>query len=551
MNLHQFAETHNVTNQPPSLDGVNLYRIDLPLQEWSRRFGAGWAHSRIDTYGALAGGPLMAAGFLANQHKPVFNSHDRYGHRIDLVEFHPAYHELMRTAVEHGLPSLPWAHPQAGAHVARAAMTYLHSQAEAGSGCPLTMTFACVPALRLQPDLARTWLPKILSTQYDPRNVGIAHKAGATLGMAMTEKQGGTDVRANTTRAYAVGAGGPGQAYELVGHKWFCSAPMCDGFLTLAQTDKGLSCFLLPRHRPDDTRNEFYIQRLKNKLGNCSNASSEVEFRGALAWMVGEEGRGVPTIIEMVAMTRFDCMVGSSALMRQALTQASHHCAHRSVSGRVLSEQPLMQNVLADLALESEASLALSLRMGRALDHLDDEQESKFARLVTAVGKYWICKRAPAMINEAAECMGGAGYVEDSILPRLYREAPVNSTWEGSGNVQCLDVLRALSKEPGVLEALFIELGNGHGDRHLARHIEQLKSAFMDTQDIQYRARQLTEDIAVALQAKLLLEAGNAAVSDGFIASRLSDSSGRAYGALPRGVDVAAIVARSTPSVSE
>jgi putative acyl-CoA dehydrogenase len=547
MNLHQFAETHDVTNQPPSLDGANLYRIDLPLQEWSRRFGAGWAQARIDAYGALAGGPLMEAGFLANQNKPVFSSHDRYGHRIDLVEFHPGYHELMRTAVEHGLPSLPWAHPQPGAHVARAALTYLHSQAEAGTGCPLTMTFACVPALRLQPDLAKTWLPKILNTQYDSRNVGIAHKAGATIGMAMTEKQGGTDVRANTTRAYPVGAGGPGQAYELVGHKWFCSAPMCDGFLTLAQTDKGLSCFLLPRHRPDDTRNEFYIQRLKNKLGNCSNASSEVEFRGALAWMLGEEGRGVPTIIEMVAMTRFDCMVGSSALMRQALTQASHHCAHRTVGGRILSEQPLMQNVLADLALESEASLALSMRMGRALDHLGDEQEAKFARLVTAVGKYWICKRAPAMINEAAECMGGAGYVEDSILPRLYREAPVNSTWEGSGNVQCLDVLRALSKEPGVLEALFVELGDGHGDKQLARHIEQLKTAFMDTQDIQYRARQLTEDIAVALQAKLLLEAGNAAVSDGFIASRLGESSGRVYGTLPRGVDVEAIVARSTP----
>ena len=547
MNLHQFAETHDVTNQPPSLDGANLYRIDLPLQEWSRRFGAGWAQARIDAYGALAGGPLMEAGFLANQNKPVFSSHDRYGHRIDLVEFHPAYHELMRTAVEHGLPSLPWAHPQPGAHVARAALTYLHSQAEAGTGCPLTMTFACVPALRLQPDLAKTWLPKILNTHYDSRNVGIAHKAGATIGMAMTEKQGGTDVRANTTRAYPVGAGGPGQAYELVGHKWFCSAPMCDGFLTLAQTDKGLSCFLLPRHRPDDTRNEFYIQRLKNKLGNCSNASSEVEFRGALAWMLGEEGRGVPTIIEMVAMTRFDCMVGSSALMRQALTQASHHCAHRTVGGRILSEQPLMQNVLADLALESEASLALSMRMGRALDHLGDEQEAKFARLVTAVGKYWICKRAPAMINEAAECMGGAGYVEDSILPRLYREAPVNSTWEGSGNVQCLDVLRALSKEPGVLEALFVELGDGHGDKQLARHIEQLKTAFMDTQDIQYRARQLTEDIAVALQAKLLLEAGTVAVSDGFIASRLGESSGRVYGTLPRGVDVEAIVARSTP----
>ncbi|MGH8357375.1 MAG: acyl-CoA dehydrogenase family protein [Pseudomonas sp.] len=549
MHLHQFAETHDVTNQPPSLDGTNLYRIDLPLQDWSRRFGAGWAEQRIDTYGALAGGPLMEAGFLANQNKPVFNSHDRFGHRIDLVEFHPAYHELMRTAVEHGLPSLPWAHPQSGAHVARAAMTYLHSQAEAGTGCPLTMTFACVPALRLQPDLAETWLPKILATEYDPRNVGIAHKAGATIGMAMTEKQGGTDVRAHTTRASPVCAGGPGQAYELVGHKWFCSAPMCDGFLTLAQTDKGLTCFLLPRHRPDDTRNEFYIQRLKNKLGNCSNASSEVEFRGALAWMIGEEGRGVPTIIEMVAMTRFDCMVGSSALMRQALTQASHHCAHRLVGGRVLSEQPLMQNVLADLALESEASLALSMRMGRALDHLDNEQEAKFARLVTAVGKYWICKRAPAMINEAAECMGGAGYVEDSILPRLYREAPVNSTWEGSGNVQCLDVLRALSKEPGVLEALFVELGDGHGHKHLARHIEQLKSAFMDTQDIQYRARQLTEDIAVALQAKLLLEAGNASVSDGFIASRLGESSGRVYGTLPRGVDVEAIVARSTPQI--
>lgn len=550
MNLHPFAETHDVTNQPPSLDGTNLYRIDLPLQEWSRRFGAGWAEQRIDTYGALAGGPLMAAGFLANQNKPVFNSHDRFGHRIDLVEFHPAYHELMRTAVEHGLPSLPWAHPQSGAHVARASMTYLHSQAEAGTGCPLTMTFACVPALRLQPDLAETWLPKILATEYDPRNVGIAHKAGATIGMAMTEKQGGTDVRANTTRAYPVGAAGPGQAYELVGHKWFCSAPMCDGFLTLAQTEKGLTCFLLPRHRPDDTRNEFYIQRLKNKLGNCSNASSEVEFRGALAWMIGEEGRGVPIIIEMVAMTRFDCMVGSSALMRQALTQASHHCAHRLVGGRVLSEQPLMQNVLADLALESEASLALSMRMGRALDHLHNEQEAKFARLVTAVGKYWICKRAPAMINEAAECMGGAGYVEDSILPRLYREAPVNSTWEGSGNVQCLDVLRALSKEPGVLEALFVELGDGHGHKHLARHIEQLKSAFMDTQDIQYRARQLTEDIAVALQAKLLLEAGNASVSDGFIASRLGESSGRVYGTLPRGVNVEAIVARSTPPFS-
>ncbi|POD32484.1 DNA alkylation response protein [Pseudomonas syringae pv. syringae] len=549
MNLNQFAETHEVTNQPPPLDGANLYRIDVPLQEWSSRFGAGWAQPRIDAYGALAGGPLMAAGFLANQHKPEFASHDRYGHRIDLVEFHPAYHQLMSTAIAHGIPSLPWTKPQPGAHVARAAMSYLHTQADPGSGCPLTMTFASVPVLKLQPDLAEIWLPKVLSTEYDPSNVGIAHKNGATIGMAMTEKQGGTDVRANTTRAFPVGAGGPGQAYELVGHKWFCSAPMCDAFLTLAQTDKGLSCFLLPRHRPDDTRNEFYIQRLKNKLGNWSNASSEVEFRGALAWMIGEEGRGVPTIIEMVAMTRFDCMIGSSALMRQALTQATHHCAHRAVSGRLLAEQPLMQNVLADLALESEAALALTLRMGRALDHQDDDHEKRFVRLVTAVGKYWICKRAPTMINEAAECLGGAGYVEDSILPRLYREAPVNSTWEGSGNVQCLDVLRTLSKEPGALDALFDELGDGHGDRHLAAHIDKLKVAFRDTGDIQYRARQLTEDIAIALQGKLLLEAGNAAVSDGFIAGRLV-SSGRVYGALPKGVDVETLLQRSSPQVA-
>ncbi len=547
-NYAAFAETHEVSNQPPSLDGINLYRADLPLQEWTHHFGGGWAQDRIDAYGALAGGPLMAAGFLANENKPVFKSHDRYGNRIDLVEFHPAYHELMKAAVEHGLPSLPWTDPRPGAHVARAAMTYLHSQAEAGTGCPLTMTFASVPALRMQPDVAEVWVPKVLATQYDPRNVPMAQKAGVTIGMAMTEKQGGTDVRANTTRAYPVGVPGPGQAYELVGHKWFCSAPMCDAFLTLAQTDKGLSCFLLPRHRPDGTRNEFYIQRLKNKLGNCSNASSEVEYRGALAWMLGEEGRGVPTIIEMVSMTRFDCMVGSSALMRQALSQAANHCAHRTVGGRVLSEQALMQNVLADLALESEAAIALSMRMAKALDNAHVESEDKFARLVTAVGKYWICKRAPAMINEAAECMGGAGYVEDSILPRLYREAPVNSTWEGSGNVQCLDVLRALSKEPGVLDVLFNELGDGHGDARLKAHIEGLKAGFRDTADIQYRARQLTEDVAVGLQAKLLLESGNAVVSDAFIASRLGQS-GRAYGTLPRGADVEALVARSTPHV--
>ncbi|WP_404438201.1 acyl-CoA dehydrogenase family protein [Stutzerimonas chloritidismutans] len=546
MSLHQYAETHEVLNQVPPLDGANLYRLDLPLQEWVRRYKGGWAESRLDAYGALAGGPLMAAGFLANENKPVFKSHDRYGHRLDVVEFHPAYHELMRTAIAHGIPSLPWADPRAGAQVARAALMYLHNQAESGTSCPLTMTYASVPALRQQPGVSDFWLPKILSLEYDPRNLPMEQKSGVTIGMAMTEKQGGTDVRANTTRAHAVGANGPGQLYELVGHKWFCSAPMCDAFLTLAQTHKGLSCFLLPRHRPDGSRNQFYIQRLKNKLGNWSNASSEVEYRGALAWMIGEEGRGVPTIIEMVSSTRFDCMIGSSSLMRQALTQAMHHCAHRQVGGRVLAEQPLMQNVLADLALESEAALALTMRMGRAQDNPFNEQEEKFARLVTAVGKYWICKRAPEMIAEASECLGGAGYVEETLMPRLYREAPVNSIWEGSGNVQCLDVLRALSKEPGVIEVLFTELGDGHGDSRLRTHIGRLQTAFADTGDIQYRARQLTEDVAVALQAKLLLEAGNEAISDAFIASRL-DGCGRVFGTLPRGLDISALLARSAP----
>jgi putative acyl-CoA dehydrogenase len=428
-----------------------------------------------------------------------------------------------------------------GGHATHAAMVYLTSQVEAGVCCPMTMTYAAVPALKADKALFATWVPKLIARTYDGMPRPLARKAGATLGMAMTEKQGGSDLRHTSTTATP-----EGDLYRLEGHKWFCSAPMCDAFLTLAQTDKGLSCFLLPRHRPDGSRNQFYIQRLKNKLGNWANASSEVEYRGALAWMVGEEGRGIPTIIEMVSLTRFDCMIGSSSLMRQGLTQATHHCAHRSVGGRPLAEQPLMQNVLADLALESEAALALTMRMGKALDSSHDEHEKKFARLVTAIGKYWICKRAPAMINEAQECLGGAGYVEESIMPRLYREAPVNSIWEGSGNVQCLDVLRALSKEPGVLEVLFSELGDGQGDAHLARHIEQIKTDFHDTDDIQYRARQLTEDVAVALQAKLLLEAGNQVVSDAFIASRLAGH-GRAYGTLPRGTDVAALVARATP----
>ena len=549
MNASQHAETHEVFNQVPPLDGANLYRVDLPLQEWSKRFGGGWAEQRLDVYGGLAGGELMAAGFLANENKPVFKSHDRYGNRADLVEFHPAYHQLMSAAIEHGLPSMPWTDPRAGAQVARAAMSYLHSQAEAGSGCPLTMTFASVPALKLQADVAEKWLPKILSTQYDPRNLPIEQKTGATIGMAMTEKQGGTDVRANTTRAYPIGLGGPGQGYELVGHKWFCSAPMCDAFLTLAYTDKGLSCFLLPRHRPDGTRNAFYIQRLKNKLGNWANASSEVEYRGAFAWMLGEEGRGVPTIIEMVAMTRFDCMIGSSAGQRAAVSQALHHCSLRSAFGTVLNQQPLMQNVLADLVLESEGSLALTMRMARAMDQrATDPHEDQLARLLTAVGKYWICKRTPQHAYEAMECIGGSGVMEDSPFPRLFRESPVNAIWEGSGNVQCLDVLRAMQKTPDVVQAFFQEVARARGGHaQLDRYVADLQRAFTDLSELVYRARDLVGRMALAVQAALLVQHAPSLVADAFCASRLSGGSHHHYGILPRGVDCAALMARATP----
>src|SRR5690554_3942262 len=544
------AITHEVVNQPPPLENYNLYEQDIALQKAVHREGAGKAESDLKAFGALAGSAAtIDLGFRANNNKPALNTHDRFGHRIDEVDFHPSYHELMGIAFESGLHSSPWTNPGKGAHVTRAAKYYMHSQVEAAHCCPVTMTFAAMPSIRKQPELAALWESRILANSYDSRNVPDSQKSSVTIGMAMTEKQGGSDVRSNSTLAYPVGAKGPGQAYELVGHKWFVSAPMCDAFLVLAQAPGGLSCFLMPRWRPDGTKNPWQIQRLKNKMGNVANASSEVEYRGALAWMIGDPGRGVPTIIEMVAMTRFDCMIGSSALMRQALTQALHHCAHRKVGGKLLIEQPLMQNVLADLALESEAALALTMRMGCALDHAQNPHEKSFARLATAVGKYWICKRAPELIYEASECMGGAGYIEETILPRLYREAPVNSIWEGSGNVQCLDLLRALAKDPGMLDVLVAELGEGRGDVRLKRHIQNLKADFLDQADIQYRARQLCEDTAIALQATLLLEAGNSAIADAFIASRL-EAPGRVYGTLPRGTDIKAILERSALQMS-
>lgn len=545
------AATHEVFNQPPALQDYNLFLQDAALQEGVHREGAEWAAAGLTELGALAGrADTIELGFQANENKPALHTHDRFGHRIDQVNFHPAYHQLMTIAMAHGLHSSPWADPKPGAHVARAAGYYLHSQVEAGHGCPITMTFAAVPSIRKQPELASVWEPKILANDYDPRNVPDSEKHSVTIGMAMTEKQGGTDVRANTTRAYPTGKTGSGQAYELVGHKWFVSAPMCDAFLVLAQTDQGLSCFLMPRWRPDGSKNPWQIQRLKNKMGNASNASSEVELRGALAWMVGEEGRGVPTIIEMVAMTRFDCMIGSSGGLRQASAQALHHCRHRSVFGHQLNDQPLMQNVLADLALESEAALAYTLRIGRALDSQHLEHERLLARLATPVGKYWICKRVPNHAYEAMECIGGSGVMEDCIMPRLFRESPVNAIWEGSGNVQCLDTLRALRTDPDCLDAFFAEASEARSsDRRFDHFLAQLQNDFTSAQDLEYNARNLVDRLALTMQASLLIRHSSAAVSDAFCASRLQSGGGLNVGNLPAGTDARGIIQRASPVV--
>ncbi|TDM06953.1 MAG: isovaleryl-CoA dehydrogenase [Ideonella sp. MAG2] len=549
LTAHYLANTHEVVNVSHELVNYNLFEQDAALREAVQREGAAWAQAELAAFGAHVGqADYLELGALANKHPPELDTHDRFGNRVDLVRFHPAYHQLMKTSIEHGLHSSPWTDPQPGAHVARAARTYMHTQVEAGHGCPITMTFAAVPSLRTTPALAAYWEPKITARVYDPRNVPDAQKAGVTIGMAMTEKQGGSDVRANTTQAYPVGQRGPGELYELVGHKFFVSAPMCDAFLVLAQTPAGLSCFLLPRWRTDGSKNPLQVLRLKRKMGNVSNASSETELRGAHAWMVGEEGRGVRTIIEMVSMTRYDCMIGSSAGQRAALSHALHHSSLRSAFGKVLNQQPLMQNVLADLALESEGSLALTMRLGRALDNRHDAHEDLLVRLGTAVGKYWICKRTPNHAYEAMECIGGSGVMEDSPFPRLLRESPVNAIWEGSGNVQCLDVLRAMQKTPAVVEAYFAEVAKARGaNTQLDQYVRALQAEFKDLADLEYRARDVVDRMAIAIQAALLVQHAPAAVADGFCASRLAASGHHNVGALPRGVDCAAIIQRATP----
>lgn len=548
-----YAETHQVLNQPPELTNYNPYVQDQALKEAVNREGAPWAESELIEFGNLTGSQQMIElGFQANQNKPILVSHDRFGHRIDEVRFHPAYHQLMQTAIENGIHSSHWTEPKTGAHVMRAAKFYLQSQVEAAHCCPITMTSAAIPALRNEPEIAEEWASKIMSRHYDSRNVPLEQKKGITIGMAMTEKQGGSDVRANTTSANPLGNGGPGQAYELVGHKYFVSAPMCDAFLVLAQAPGGLSCFLMPRWRPDGSKNALQIQRLKEKMGNVANASCETELRGAYSIMIGDEGRGVAIILEMVAMTRFDCMIGSAAGMRQAVAQATHHCAHRSAFGKRLVEQPLMQNVLADLVIEHEAALAMTMRMARALDNREqDEQEMRLARICTAVGKYWICKRTPGHAYEAMECIGGSGVMEDCIMPRLFRESPVNSIWEGSGNVQCLDMLRAMNRNKGSVDAFMSEISLAHGvDKRLDSLIQELGKEFTASGDMEYRARSTVEKMALALQGALLIRHGSPAVADAFCSSRLgSESRGFVYGTLPKGIDCKTIIERATPNI--
>jgi putative acyl-CoA dehydrogenase len=551
--------THSVFNQPPPLEGIDVFSSNVPLVEATEREGAGWVRERAAELGRLTGGePQLLWGRLANENKPVLRTHDRYGNRIDEVEFHPAWHELMRMGVEHGLHSLPWTSEEPFAHTARAALYLTAIQAEAGFACPITMTYAVVPALRAQPELAAEWEPLVTATSYDPRLIPAGEKGSAIAGMAMTEKQGGSDVRANTTAArpsdrFGLGEGGPGGEYELDGHKWFCSAPMSDIFLVLAQSDEGLSCFLVPRVLPDGSRNPFHIQRLKDKLGNRSNASSELELDGTWARMVGEPGRGVATIIEMVGHTRLDCVIGAAAGMRVAVVNATHHTAHRSAFGKLLIDQPLMRNVLADLCLESEAATTLALRLARAYDEAhadaqagDDSSDAQlFKRLATAVAKYWVCKRTPNHAFEALECLGGNGYVEESGMPRLYREAPLASIWEGSGNVISLDVLRALARAPRALEVFLEEVEQAEGaDRHLDARVERLKREFSDPATLETRARRVVEDMALCLQGSLLARHAPAAVADAFCASRLGGDGGLEYGTLPAGSDFESIIAR-------
>lgn len=535
--------THEVTNQVPPLVGHDT-SADPAVQEALGREGAGWAREEVSELGRLAGSAeAQEWGRLAERTPPVLTTHDRYGHRIDEVEYTPTYHRLMETAVGHGLHGAPWADDRPGAHVARAAK-FMAWNVDAGHGCPISMTYAVVPALRAAPDLAATYEPLLTSRAYDPALRVPSTKAGLIAGMSMTEKQGGSDVRANSTQAVAQADG----THRITGHKWFTSAPMSDLFLALAQTPDGLGCFLVPRVLPDGERNAMHLMRLKDKLGNKSNASSEIEYDGATAWLVGEPGRGVRTIVEMVNMTRLDCTLGSASGMRAAVVQAVHHARHRHAFGKALVDQPLMRNVLADLVVESEAATTVAMRLAGATDRAvhGDADEASFRRLALAVSKYWVCKRGPAVAGEAMECLGGNGYVEDSGLPRIYRELPLLSIWEGSGNVAALDTLRAMGREPESLERFFTEVELAAGaDHRLDDAVALVKKELSDADELELRARRLVEQLALVLQGSLLVQHAPSAVADAFCATRLSRDWGGAFGTMPKGLDLGTILERA------
>ena len=540
-------ETHEVINAPPLFAGRNLYAQDRSLREAARLHGGDWVEEPLSALGTAAGSDeALQWGEDANRYAPELRTFDRFGRRLDEVKFHPAYHNLMALAMEHRIHSIGWREKREGKHVAHAAMLALFSQAEAGTMCPISMTYASVPALRHQADVATAWLAKIVDGVYDAPLRPFAEKRGVTVGMAMTEKQGGSDVRANTTRAFALSNGGPGAEYRLVGHKWFCSAPMSDAFLTTAYTDRGLGCFLVPRIKPNGERNTIQIMRLKDKLGNKSNASSEIEYHDAYAQMIGEEGRGVATIIDMVHHTRLDTMAGSLGVMRRALAEAVHHVCHRRAFQRALIDQPLMRAVVADIALDYEAAAMLTMRVARAFDG-ESEHERRFARLAVALGKFWITKRAPQFVYECLECLGGGGYVEEGAMARYFRESPLNAIWEGSGNVIALDILRTFQKEPAALDDYFAELSPARGSHPcFDRCFEELSRA-VGKGTPEADARHVAETMALALAAALLLRNSSEAVASGFCDVRLSaEMRGLNYGASRARIDINGIIERQT-----
>ena len=537
--------THEVINMPPHMGDQDLWADDRALRHWASHMGGAGHAGHFARVGHLTGlDETFAKANQANRFGPELQAFDRYGMRINAVAFHPAYHDLMDLAISNKVHNFAWHNEGNAGHLGQAVLIYMFNQPEGGVMCPMAMTYSVVQSLRMAPDVASEWLPRILSTEYDRRDIPASEKTGATIGMFMTEKQGGSDVRANTTMARPDGEG-----YLLTGHKFFCSAPMCDAFLVLANTEgMGISCFLVPRWRPDGTRNNLFIQRMKDKLGNKSNASTEMEFQDTYGVMVGEEGRGIRTIIEMVTGNRLYCAMSSAGIMRQALVQALHHTSHRSAFQKRLIQQPLMQNVLADMAVEVEAALALGLRVAKAMDHMDDPTEAALARIGTAVAKYWNTKRCPSLVFEALECHGGPGYVEESVMPRLYREAPVNSIWEGSGNVMGLDVMRAMTREAEAIPAVMAELEKARGNHpNLDRAIDDLRNELADPDGLETRMRMVTEMMALALQGALLTCHGDSAVADAFCASRLAPRYRGAFGTLPKGLDLDAIISRALP----